>query len=193
MDKRFIFIILGVIIAAELIWAGWTLSKEWTQSKIAPAPSPVIRPQRTKVVKPTTISLVADKNQLKKGEKLTVAINISSEIATDGTDLIILYDPKLLSVNAQTPVTLGSLYDDFPLNKVDSESGRITISGISNKSGGTVANGLFGTVIFTAKKAGVAKISLDFTAGSTVDSNVIETDSGKDVLEKVNNLEVNIQ
>lgn len=193
MNKKIIFIILGAVIVGELIWAGWTLSKEWTQSKIAPAPSPVIRPQRTKVVKPTTISLVADKNQLKKGEKLTVAINLSSEVATDGTDLIILYDPKLLSVNAQTPVTLGSLYDDFPLNKVDSESGRITISGISNKSGGTVANGLFGTVIFTAKKAGVAKISLDFTAGSTVDSNVIETDSGKDVLEKVNNLEVNIQ
>lgn len=192
MNKKTIFIILGVVIVGELIWAGWILSKEWIQPK-TPTALPSVQPQVSKVVIPTVVSLTSDKNQVKLGEKFTVAINISSEIATDGTDLIILYDPKLLSVNTQTPVILGSLYDDYPLNKVDSGSGRITVSGISNKSGGTVANGLFGSVEFSAKKAGQAKISLDYTPQSTVDSNVIETYSGKDVLEKVNNLEVNIQ
>lgn len=190
LTKRNIFILLSVVILAEVIWAGWTLFK--------PTPPPELTTQSAVVQsKPVTITLQSPKTQLSVGEKFTVSINIFSDKLTDGTDLIILYDPKILSVEGQgtakVPVLLGTLYSDYPINKLDDTAGRITVSGISNKPGGVNPSGLFGSVIFQAKSPGLAKISLDFTAGSTADTNVTETGSGKDVLEKVNNLEIKIQ
>lgn len=186
MSKKILFIVLGIIILGELVWAGWTLSRSNN------ATGPVTKLTFPVKASPTTISLTSEKSTIKTGDKTTVLINLSSTRSTDGTDLIILYDPKVLSVNAQNPVTFGKLYDDYPLNKVDLSSGKIMVSGISNKKGGTIANGLFGSVEFTAKAPGKTKIVLDFTPGSTVDSNVIETSTGHDILQGVNNLELNI-
>ena len=71
-------------------------------------------------------------------------------------------------------------------------TGKITVAGITQAQGGVLANGLFGTVVFQAKAAGQAKISLDYTPGSTIDSNVTESETVEDVLDKVENLEINI-
>lgn len=180
MNKRLIFLILGVVVAAELLWAGWTLSRQTT------LPVPVSQ-KKDQVGKPTAVSLTSDKKTIKKGEKMTVTINISSEKNTTGTDLIILYDPKFLQ--AEGSVVLGNLYEEYPVNKVDPASGKITVSGISSKN--SLANGVFGRMVFTGKAAGSTKISLDFNPNSTADSNVSDA-SGKDILEKVNNLEVTI-
>lgn len=178
--------VIGVVIIGEIIWAGWTLFKP--SSPLSVTQQPVVKVN----LKPTVISLQSDKSTLKVGEKVTISINISSTKSTDGTDLIILYDPKLLSVDPTTPVMLAKLYDDYPVNKVDIESGKITVSGISNKKGGSVPNGLFGSVVFQGKLPGNAKIGLDFTPGSTGDSNITETGSGKDVLETVNTLQLTL-
>ncbi len=190
MTRRNIFIALGIIILLEVSWAAWILTKP------IPPPTPV----QTIVVspkKPATISLTASKTSLKVGEKVTVSINISSDKKTDGTDLLITYDPKLLSVETvggtKQPVIAGTIYNDYPLNSVDEKLGRITVSAITDTKGGVLADGLFGSVVFVGKAAGNAQISLDFTPSSTADSNVTESGTGRDVLEKVNNLEMEIQ
>lgn len=182
LTKRNLFIVLGVIIAAEIIWAGWSIFKGTT---------PQVSTQETPSGEPvqTTVTLTSDKASLKLGEKATVSINLSSNSKTDGLDLIITYDPKLLSAK---PVTLGTLYSDYPQNVLDDKAGRISVSGITGQAGGILADGLFGKVEFRAKAPGVAAISLEFTPGESSDSNVTESGTGKDILEKVNNLELNI-
>lgn len=189
LTRRNIFIALGLVIVLEIIWAGSTLFKE------AAKPSPTI-PAQTVAHKPTAVSLSTSKTQLKVGEKLTVSINLSSDKKTDGTDLIITFDPKLLSVEtvaqSKSPVIAGNIYSDYPLNSLDQTGGRITVSGITDTPSGVLADGLFGSIVIVGKAPGFTKISLEFSPGSTADSNVTESGTGKDVLEKVSDLEVNI-
>lgn len=189
LTRRNIFIVLGVVVLLEVLWALRILIRP-TPPPPSPTTAPVVK------LKPTTITLEASKNDIRVGEKITVSVNISSDKKTDGTDLLITYDPKLLSVEkiGQTgqPVIVGTIYNDYPLNGLDAKAGRITVSGITDTSGGVLTDGLFGSVVFVAKNPGPAKISLEFSPGSTADSNVTESGSGKDVLEKVEGLEINI-
>jgi len=190
INKKNILILLGAVVAAELLWAGWTIFQ--TNKQISQTAPPVAtQPQ------PTTIELQSNKTSVKVGEQLTVSINLISDKLTDGVDLIINYDPNLLSVEtsgeADASVILGSLYNEYPINTLDSKLGKITVSGISTGTDGIKPNGLFGSIIFTAKAPGQSVISLEFEEDSTADTNIIEKGTGEDILEKVNSLEINIQ
>lgn len=178
LTRRNIFMALGLIIAVEIIWAGLSLLK--SVSPVNEAPEALV----------PAISLQSPKTTIKVGEKVTVDINLSSISRVDGADILINYDPKLLSAE---PVAAGVIFRDFPVNRVDEAGGRITVSGITDASGGVLADGLFGSLEFTAKASGTTRISLEFTPGSTADSNLTESGTGKDILEKVENLEVSIQ
>ncbi len=187
LTRKIFFIGLGVVILAEVIWAGSMLMK--------PTPAPqlaITLPIVEEVVeKETVISLTTSKNPVKVGDSIDVAIDISSSKKTSGTDLIIKFDQNKLTVqNPKSPVVKGSIYTSYPVNEVS--LGKITVSGITEGKG-VLTDGLFGVITFKAKSVGVATISVDFTPGSTTDTNVIETESGIDVLERVQNLEVNIQ
>ena len=105
---------------------------------------------------------------------------------TDGTDLIIGYDSNMLEV-ATASVTKGSIYGDYPLISVS--GGKIAISGISIDSTFNGV-GVLANLNFTAKQTGQTTLSVDYTAGKTTDSNIIETGSGKDILDQVTNLEL---
>lgn len=192
LTRKNIFIVLGVIIALEVIWAISTLSN----SQSIPATLDSSPPASEAQVAKTTISLQSDKTSYKTGEKVTVSIILSSTKLSDGADLIINFDPDKLSVeNAPggVPVVFGVLYSEYPSNVLNAKEGRISVSGISTTEGGVLANGLFGVITFRAKSEGLANISLEFTPGSTADSNVTQSGTGKDVLEEVNGVEVNIE
>lgn len=184
LSKKLLLGLFGLIILAELIWAGVYVFNMNNQSDSAPqASSPII----------TKVELTSDKNQVKIGEEFTVSINIVSDYLTDGVDLIINFDPELLSVETagedKAPVVLGALYQDFPVNKI--EAGKITVSGITDGEG-VLANGLFGSVIFKTKKAGQTSVGLDFQKDNTTDTNVIEKGTGKDILMDVKNVNITI-
>lgn len=189
LSRRNIYILFGVAIFLEVIWASWTFLK--------PTPQPAAEvPQTMTAKEPTVITLSAPKTSLRVGEEIKVEINISSNSKTVGTDLVIKYDPKLLSVEtvgtSKNPVQVGTIYRDYPLNSLESSVGRITVSGITDSQGGVLASGLFGSIVFQAKSQGVANINLDFNPSQTTDSNVIESGTGQDLLDKVNNLQINI-
>lgn len=187
-NKKLIFIFIGIILLAELVWAGLSLFR-------GNAPDST-KASSGQSMAGSTLSLNASKTSLKVGESITVAINVSSSVATDGMDVILSYDPKLLSVTlgpGKIPVAVGTIYNDYPLNQVDEGVGRIAVSGITSQVGGIVARGTVGAVTFTAKASGKAKVAFDFTPGSTTDSNIIETKTAQDVLGSVTDLEVNIQ
>lgn len=182
LTRKNIFIVLGVIIALEVIWAVWFLVKG-VQLQGQPALTTQVP------LKQTAITLSSPKLEYKAGDKVTVDISITSSKKVDGVDLIIIYDPKVLTAQ---PAILGTIFSDYPQNSVDQTLGRVSISGITTQQGGVIPKGEFGKVTFVTKALGVTKISLDFTPGKTVDTNVIETGTGKDILGKVNELELNI-
>ncbi len=181
-----ILIVFIFVIVAEIIWAGWTIFKSNT--------SGVQRLASTARVNSTTGSLTSAFSNLKVAQKANVAININSPKLVDGVDLIINYDPKILSVEVQNgkPVIAGNIFTDYPLNTLDSSLGRITVSGITSQPGGILAKGLFGSINFVGKASGKTTISLDYKSGSTVNSNVAETKTGKNILDGVNNLEISV-
>lgn len=183
---KLIFIILGIAVVVEIIWAVKLLRGN--------VPLPVASSTQTVSnvnLLPASISLSTPKTTIKVGEKIPVSINIDSVKATDGTDVILNFDPSLLV--ASKSANVGKIYDDYPLNVTDNTTGKFSISGISSAANGKIAQGVFGTLIFEAKSPGKAQISIDFTKGNTTDSNVTETKSAKDLLGTVGNLEVEIK
>ena len=179
LTRKNIFIVLGVIIALEVIWAGWSLLK--------PQPTPTTPAES--MIQQTSLTLSTPKLDFSVGEEIEVSIQISSSKNVDGADLIISFDPKILTAK---PTALGTIFSDYPQNTTDAILGKMSISGITSQMGGVVLNGEFGKLNFVAKAAGTTRISFDFTPGQTVDTNIIESGTGKDILEKVNQLEINI-
>lgn len=189
LTKKVVFIVVGLILLAELLWAGWTINKNNSSGKLSVDKTPAV------VSGDSTISLKTPNSSFKVEETILVTIEMNSSKVTDGADVVISYDAIRLSILpglANAPVKTGTLYSEYPVNQVDQAAGKIIVSGIAPTSG-VVPKGLFGTVTFKALKAGSAKISIDFTPGSTTDSNIIETKTAKDILNGVNNLGVNIQ
>ncbi|MFA5933358.1 MAG: cohesin domain-containing protein [Microgenomates group bacterium] len=180
-----------IIIGAEGVWAYQAINKQNQNQPTATSTSTSV----AQTGNSNTISLTSPKTQFKIGEVVPIGINIDSNKMTAGADLIIHYDANLLSLasNAsKTPVSLGNLYDEYPINSVDEKNGVITVSGITNKVGGVVPKGLFGTIIFQAKAAGKAKIFLEFAPKRTNDTNLIDSKTSDDVLEEVKNLDITI-
>lgn len=187
LNKKVIFGLLGLIIAVEILWAA-----RMVMTSKSPSADITANPM---ILVPTIVSLATSTTQVKVGQDLTVNINMSTDKAADGTDLIIIYDPAVLTLqNSAKPVVVGTLFSDYPANSADSKAGRITVAGISSATAGVTPNGLFGTINFKVKSVGpgTTKVALDFTPGSSTDSNVTQTGSGVDILEKVENLEIKI-
>lgn len=186
----YLAILIGLIIIIQIIWAYRTLvasgiKLNQTNTVIQPAPK----------IASNVISLAASKNEFKVGEIIPVAINIKSNQTTAGTDLIIKYDPNLLTVvtnGAKAPVAVGTIYENYPVNNIDEKTGLITVSGITNQLRGVVPKGIFGTIIFQAKAVGTARVFFDFTKGATNDTNIIENQTASDILEEVLNLDLKI-
>ena len=181
---KWVLIIVGVVLVVEIIW----IFKFAGQSATLPVAA---NPENISDQPMASIILSVPKTTFQVGEKIPVSINIDSIKATDGTDLVLIYDPSL--VNAADSVAVGTIYSDYPLNASDNTAGKISVSGISSDPLGKVARGVFGTATFEAKAPGKVKIAVDFTKGSTIDSNIIETKTTKDLLGKVGNVEVEIK
>ena len=187
--KKPLLIIAGILVLVEVIWGVYTLTRQPPKNPLSQTPTSSIQPSPSGSLGLVTLQ---GPTQVKVGEIFKVDMELTTNSPTDGTDLIVKYDPKVLELvldgtKASTP---GKTYQDYPANSVD-PNGVITVSGVTlNK--GFVGQGLFGSLNFKAKTKGLTKVNLDFTPGSTTDSNITESSSGKDILGKVSNLEVTI-
>lgn len=185
LTRRNIVIFFIMVIILEVIWSFWVFFKPEQLN---------FGLKNETILKPNSIKLTSAQKSLKVGEKVTVGIGIVANSHTDGADIIISFDPKLLSVETVDgkPVKVGTIYDDYPQNVLDEKLGVISFSGVSSQPYGIETNGFMGTINFIAKAAGVAKISVDHTPGLTSDSNLTQTKTAQDILEEVVNLELNI-
>lgn len=181
---KYLLYVLVAVVVIEILWAAKTLL----------SPIPVKKAAEVPVITDATLSLISSKKDFKQGEILLVNINLQTGgHKTIGTDIVLKYNPKVLETS-QTAFIRGTVYPDYPLIKVDNEKGLINISGVvTSKDGSFEGTGLFGQVAFKAKSVGLATVQLEFIKDASNDSNVIETGTPKDILGKVNNLEVNVR
>lgn len=138
-----------------------------------------------------TLSLSPSSGTFNKGCQFTVSIKLDTGGAqTDGTDAILLYSPTQLSTNTSS-IASGTIYPDFPGNNVDSQTGKITISGLASVSSAFAGQGTLATITFTVNNTattGPANIKFDFDPNNkakTTDSNVVERGTVSDILSSV--------
>ncbi|TSC86835.1 MAG: Uncharacterized protein G01um10147_710 [Microgenomates group bacterium Gr01-1014_7] len=184
-----IFIVLGIIVVIELIFGLRSVIKP---SSTASPDGGILNLPATRESNKGAIFLTSDKKEVKVGDTIAVSVGVNSPKFTAGVDVVAKFDPAMLSA-IDGDIHQGTIFSKFPLSKVD-PSGFLSISGIATPgTSGFSGKDIFAIVNFKTLKKGVAKITLDFTPGSTADSNIVGTESGKDLLEEVGNLEIVIK
>lgn len=182
LSYKIIYVLLILVIVAELGLGLKTLL------------TPLPRTGQVQAVSDGQVVLSSEKTGFKVNEEVTVDIKLSTGgHTTVGTDLVLKFDPNYLEVSEEDFFVSGDAYTDYPGVGVDKENSQIILSGIVlNDQVGFNGVSNFGTVKFKAKKEGRTRVSVEFTKGLTVDSNIIETVSAKDILGEVYNLDLNI-
>lgn len=184
---KIIFIILGLIVLVEVVYAVKVL--------ITPSPAPVISLSKQTAIQKgvSKISLTTSKATFNINKVVPVAVMVDTgNRSISGADLIVRFDPKILDITSSGLVK-GAIFNEYPLISADSKTGMITISGISNEKSGFKGTGQFAMINFKAKSAGKASLTIDSKKGSTANSNLVDIDTSKNILETVDNLEITIQ
>lgn len=107
---------------------------------------------------------------------------------TDGSDAILKYDQS--RINA-TSITSGTIYPDYPGNNIDSQTGKITISGLASVQQAFAGKGTLATINFNIPEnapTGATSVKFEFDPNDkakTTDSNVVERGTIVDVLNSV--------
>lgn len=184
---KIIFIILGIIILVEVVYAIRVLA--------TPVPPPS-QPVPEKIVEKTAgkISLNVPKTSLAVNEAVPVSVVVDTGgYEVDGVDVVVSFDPKVLEAS-KAGLVKGEIFDEYPLQSVDASKGLIYISGVNSSKTGFKGTGQFAVINLKAKGAGKASLTIDFVRkGATTDSNLVEMGTSKDILETVDNLELSVQ
>ena len=177
---KIIFAALALFLVGELIYGIQTLTR----------PFPV-KVDATSTIGVGKLVLDVPKATYAKGEQIPVKVRvITAGRATDSTDLILKYDPKMLDATS-SGVIEGTIYKDYIINEVAQTQGQVRISAITPpNTEGFVGVGEFATINFLAKQDGNTKVEIDFVKGSTTDSNLVETGIAIDILDEVYNLDL---
>ena len=186
-SPKIIFIILGLIVAVELVFGLYSLISSTRQKSL---------PQPTKLptVSSAKVSLLTTSPSFKVGDKVPVTVNLNTgghNVA--GADVILHFDPKILEASGSSIFT-GKAFPNYPKMEVDQKSGLVALSGISLLDKDNFAeSGVLAVVQFKAKTPGSTKISLDFTPGATSGTNVIDAVTGQNILSSVLDLSLTIK
>ena len=98
-----------------------------------------------------------------------------------GVDVYLNYERSKLE--AQNINVSGGIFADYPLQTIDSASGKIAIGAIATPGSPVTSPGKIATVTFKAlASSGSTTLNFDYTAGSTTDSNITEAGTATDIL-----------
>src|SRR3989338_3885853 len=189
LKPKFIFTVLGIVIAVEAIIGIASLVKSKTNpvvSNIEPVSesAPVI-------IGNGSFNLSSTSEKYKVGDKILVLADISTGgNGILGADLILHFDPTVLTLTKDSIIP-GKLFSVYPLIDTDLKTGIIRVSGVSEGQNGFNGTGDFASITFTAKLKGSTTISVTYKDGDTIDSNLVAI-SGVYVLKKVTNLNLEI-
>lgn len=189
---KLIYFIIGFIILAEIIGGIYYLTRPVQNSR---KNQEVSTSDTSTPSTDTSLSVLAS-GPIAQNTEFTASLELQTKDPTDGTDVIVVYDPAFLTpmpAAANTIISPGSLYQDYPVNNLVSP-GRINFSAvIKPNTSGFSGKGILGTIRFKALKKGLTNIEIEYTPGSTSDSNIISTQTGSDILQRVENAKILIE
>src|SRR6185436_12884416 len=145
-----------------------------------------------------TLTLSPSSTSVAVNSNVNISINVNTAGApADGVDIYrIHFTPSILqvvdsdAVAAGVQIAAGSLLPNTAINSVDNVGGTIQFS--QSTSGGTsfTGSGALATITFRGVAQGTSAVTMDFTAGSTSDSNVAY--QGVDRLSSVTNSSITV-
>lgn len=138
-----------------------------------------------------TLSLSPTSGTFNRGCNFSLAVDLDTSGAqTDGTDALLKYDATRVTALS---IANGTIYPDYPGNSIDTQSGKINISGLASPDQAFSSKGTLATVNFKVNQTaptGDTPITFDFDPNNkakTTDSNVVERGTIIDVLSSVTN------
>lgn len=170
--KALIFVAVSFFVVVELVWGINYL-------KTLPQPT-----APTQAATGALLSFSPAQKTVKIGEEFDVELTLDTKgVETSGTDVIINFDPTLVQILNVRP---GLLYQEYPVNEIDSTAGKIGFSAVAIPPKAFSGKGTLAYLKLKGLKAGTAALTIEFTRGETTDSNVVQVESGgKDILDKV--------
>ncbi len=185
---KIIFIVLGVAVVIEIIYAVFSLWPKGT-----PTPLSLVQNTQTTEASIPRMSLAVSQLSFTVDEVVPVSVTVDTgSNSISGVDLIIQYDPEILEVSNED-IAVGDVMDEYPLRSVDAEQGLVSISGISSLGNSFLGKGELATINFKAKSAGQTSLLINFEKDTTVASNLVEANSSRNILGEVDNLEILIE
>lgn len=193
LSPKYLFIGLGIIIAIELVIASKSFQNSGSVSIALPKQQVLQQPKSVLPLGGSKIALISDKKTHRVGEEFPVFVRMfTGGSLSDGIDLELKYDQSVLEASSSS-IVQGSAFNNYPVKNVDNKQGFIKISAISPATGNGF-NGVANFVIinFKAVKTGNTNLKIQFTPGSTNETNVIKQGLGEDMLTEVSDLNLNV-
>lgn len=173
--------VLAVVIVAIVLLGFLFLISYLGRGKTAKYPGPSSVSQTG--VSPTaaskykgTLSATSRSSTAKVGESVVMTVTASSDSQpVSGYDIVITYNPAVL-----TFASAKSTQNDFSLLGVQKSEGKVTLIGskkLSSTQSVVLSNTSLAELTFTAKSAGKGSVALQFSPGSSTDTNLWNGDS----------------
>lgn len=177
-------IIIVIVLAASFLM-GFVLPTGLAKLSNYQAPKPT--PSPTSIPLPAVISLSSDVADITMGATFSATININSpNQGVEAADFVVDFDPKYLKV---ATISAGNYFGLYPVKLAEKD--KVKISGIANLVNDRfiipVGRGTIGTITFkTLSATESTRIAFDR-------ENTIVASGGKNILDKVTDLEINIK
>jgi hypothetical protein len=144
---------------------------------------------------PGAIKVQFDKAQAKVGEKLQANVIIDTQsTAIDAFDIKLKFNPSDWMINSNKFTIPGKNSFEIINNSIDSQTGVMTLTGLSSVNSNLSGQAIVGSFLLTAQKPGKLNIDVVFKGvGKTDDSNLSQTGNAEDILGKVINGTVTIE
>ena len=125
-------------------------------------------------------------NQIVDSQFSTQMVLDTENRSTAGADLSLSFNPQQLEIIS---LTEGSIYRSYLGKNFSNTQGTASISGLIDPSdtNGYTGRGVFATIVWRAKAAGTAQVTINFTLGDRNDSNVASHTTSEDLLSGVTN------
>lgn len=183
IGKKQKIIIIVVLLASFLL--GFVLPG--FSNKLSTFQTPKPTPFPTPIPLPAVISLSSDLSDVKLGATFSATINISSpNQGVEAADFVVNFDPDFLKV---ATISSGNYFGIYPVKTAVKD--KVKISGIANLVNDRfiipMGKGQIGTIVFETLSATDSAI-ISFDREKT-----IVASAGKNILDKITDLEVSIK
>lgn len=177
-----VFVILFMIFQAVMMF----ISRSGSNLRFGQLPA--------KLTRTPSLTLSPQKLDLNVGQTGTLTVDYFTGNKTiQGLDLVIKYDPTMIEFTADSFFRSGPIFTQYPIAQI-SPPGTLRVSAVATVSQiGFNGSGQLGSLQFTAKKPGQAKVEVVFEPDQTIESNLVELQTGTEILQLVRGTTINIK